>query len=336
MKVIFAGTPEFAAQSLRAILAAGHQVVLVLTQPDRPAGRGMLMQASPVKVLALEHDIPVLQPPSLKIKPGELENNSLVQAAFDAITQTDFDLMVVVAYGLLIPPAILDLTEANGRWGCFNVHASLLPRWRGAAPIQRAIQAGDRQTGITIMRMDAGLDTGDQVALQKTPIAADETSTSLTDRLAIMGAQLITQCLTTLQMGQSLRRMPQANEGVSYAQKILKGEAVVNWSKSANEINRQIRAFNPFPGASTRLNGEVLKIWHSQIASYTMPKEVTAGTALVGAIFCGPNGEVLVRCGEGMIELLEVQKPGRNKISARIWFLALEQHPQQQFHNESC
>ena len=335
MKVIFAGTPAFAAQSLQAILAAGHQVVLVLTQPDRPAGRGMLMQASPVKALAIEHHIPVLQPPSLKIKPGELENNSLAQAAYDAIAEAQFDLMVVVAYGMLIPQAILDLTEANGRWGCFNVHASLLPRWRGAAPIQRAIQAGDTDTGVTIMRMDAGLDTGDQVALLKTPIAANETSISLTDRLGNMGAQLMTQCLATLQMGQSLVRIPQPSEGVSYAQKILKSEAAVNWHLSATAIDRQIRALNPFPGVSANLNGETVKIWHSQIGNNVEQMDALDTAFTAGAIFCGAHGEVLVRCGDGVIELLEVQRPGRKKISARSWFLTLAQNSQQQFQNES-
>ena len=335
MKVIFAGTPAFAAQSLQAILAAGHQVVLALTQPDRPAGRGMLMQVSPVKALAIDHHIPVLQPPILKIKPGELENNSLAQAAYDAIAEAQFDLMVVVAYGMLIPQAILDLTEANGRWGCFNVHASLLPRWRGAAPIQRAIQAGDTDTGVTIMRMDAGLDTGDQVALQKTPIAANETSIGLTDRLGIMGAQLMTQCLATLQMGQSLVHIPQPSEGVSYAQKILKSEAVVNWHLSAPEIDRQIRAFNPFPGASANFNGETVKIWHAQIVNNGKQMDALSAALSAGAIFCGAHGEVLVRCGDGVIELLEVQRPGRKKISARNWFLTLAQNSQQQFQNES-
>jgi len=229
----------------------------------------------------------------------------------------------------------LDLSEVNGRWDCFNVHASLLPRWRGAAPLQRAIQAGDIDTGITIMRMDAGLDTGDQVALLKTPIAANETSISLTDRLGNMGAQLITQCLATLQMGQSLVRIPQPSEGVSYAQKILKSEAAVNWHLSATAIDRQIRALNPFPGVSAKLNGETVKIWHAQIGNKVEQMDALNTAFTAGTIFCGAHGEVLVRCGDGVIELLEVQRPGRKKISARSWFLTLAQNSQQQFQNES-
>ncbi len=329
MKVIFAGTPEFAAHSLRAILAAGHEVVLVLTQPDRPAGRGLQTQISPVKALAVERGIPVLQPQSLKLKPSDLEKNTFGQAAFEAIAQIQFDLMVVVAYGLLIPQTILDLTEANDRFGCFNVHGSLLPRWRGAAPLQRAIQAGDSDTGITIMRMDGGLDTGDQVAIEVTPIAPNETSASLHDRLALMGAKLISQCLAAIQKGQALTRTPQSLNGISYAPKILKSEGAIDWHASAIKIDRQIRALNPFPGASTQLNGEELKIWLSQIVQPNTQEQTT----VVGMIFIGSQNEVLVACGEGVIELLEVQKPGGKKMSARAWFLGLARKSEQQFQN---
>ena len=327
MKVIFAGTPEFAAHSLRAILAAGHEVVLVLTQPDRPAGRGLHMQISPVKALAVERGIPVLQPSSLKLNSSDLEKNTLGQTAFETIAQIQFDLMVVVAYGLLIPQTILDLTQTDGRFGCFNVHGSLLPRWRGAAPLQRAIQAGDSETGITIMRMDAGLDTGDQVAIEATPIAPNETSASLHDRLALMGAQLIGQCLAAIQKGQSLARIPQSGNGISYAPKILKSEGVINWHESAIKIDRQIRAFNPFPGASAQLNGEELKIWLSQIVRPNTQLQ----TIVAGTIFVGNQDEVLVACGEGVLELIQVQKSGGKKMSARAWFLGLVYKTELQF-----
>jgi methionyl-tRNA formyltransferase len=247
MKIVFAGTPEFAAQAMRAIEKSGHQIVLALTQPDRRAGRGMHLQASPVKVFAQEKNIPVLQPETLKQNHADLQKRTTAQEAFQYLFDIDFDAMVVVAYGLILPQVILDLASQNGRHGCFNIHASLLPRWRGAAPIQRAIESGDALTGVSIMQMDAGLDTGDTVLVGDLKITPQETSASLHDRLAALGAELMVNALNDLSEGIAISRTPQPIEGVTYAEKILKSEAEIDWHLSAIEIDRRIRAFNPFP-----------------------------------------------------------------------------------------
>lgn len=323
MRVVFAGTPKFAAHALKAIEAAGHTVMLVLTQPDRRAGRGMQLQASPVKEFALSKDMPLLQVESLKFDGSDPIKRAQVEAALKQISQTGFEAMVVVAYGLIIPQAILDLAERPDRHGAFNIHASLLPRWRGAAPIQRAIAAGDAQTGITIMQMDAGLDTGDTVLSEAISISPEDTSGSLHDRLAELGATLMVQCLSELEAKKTLRHTPQPEAGVCYAEKIQKAEAEIDWSESATKIDRLIRAFNPFPGASSTLNKQSIKFWRAAtlpaaaLEQYRSPQAPPNG-AVVGAT---KNGFV-VWCNDSALEVLEIQKPGGRRISALQWLQA--------------
>jgi methionyl-tRNA formyltransferase len=259
LKVIFAGTPEFAAVALQAILDAGHSVPLVLTQPDRPAGRGMKLQASAVKQVALQHGIPVAQPLSLKLD-GKYPEDAA--AAQKLINEAQADVMVVAAYGLILPQWTLD----TPKHGCLNIHASLLPRWRGAAPIHRAIEAGDPETGITIMQMDAGLDTGAMLLKASMPIIhtgvnADTTQT-LHDKLAAQGRSLIQQALQGIN---GLEATPQEADGVTYAAKISKTESAIDWSMDAAAIERKIRALNPAPGCTTELNGEVVKVWRGEV-----------------------------------------------------------------------
>ena len=312
MKIVFAGTPEFAAVAMRAIDRAGHEIVLALTQPDRRAGRGMHLQASPVKVFAQERDIPVLQPETLRQGHVDLQKRAAAQEAYHYLSDIDFDVMVVVAYGLILPQEILDLASQNGRYGCFNIHASLLPRWRGAAPIQRAIQNGDTNTGVSIMQMDAGLDTGDTVLVSDLKITAQETSVSLHDRLAVLGAELMVRVLNTLDQGEVIKKTPQPNIGVSYAEKILKNEAEIDWQLSAVKIDQHIRAFNPFPGATSSLNGELLKFWNSCLPSKMQIDQAQSPGQVLGFSEDG----VYVQCGDGVIEILEIQKSGGKKISA--------------------
>ena len=313
MKIVFAGTPEFAAQAMRAINEAGHEIVLALTQPDRRAGRGMHLQASPVKEFALQNNIPVLQPETLRRKSIDPQKQAQAQMAFEHLSTIEFDAMVVVAYGLILPQEILDITERSGRHGSFNIHASLLPRWRGAAPIQRSIEAGDTKTGVCIMQMDAGLDTGDTVLVADLEIAPDENSASLHNRLAQLGAKSIVNVLNDLQQGKSLVRMPQANAGIIYAEKILKTEAEINWSLSAKEIDQRIRAFNPFPGASSNLHGQAIKFWNSRVAD---TKAISA-IGNPGDVLGFSHDGVYIQCGDGVLEVLELQKPGGKKIEAR-------------------
>lgn len=312
MKIVFAGTPEFAAQAMRAIERAGHQIVLALTQPDRRAGRGMHLQASPVKVFAQEKNIPVLQPETLKLSHVDLQKRTAAQEAYQYLSDIDFDAMVVVAYGLILPQDILDLASRNGGHGCFNIHASLLPRWRGAAPIQRAIESGDNRTGVSIMQMDVGLDTGDTVLVGELKIRPDETSASLHDRLADLGAELMVKTLKDLDQGIAVKRTPQPGVGVTYAEKILKSEAEIDWQLSAVEIDRRIRAFNPFPGSTSSLGGEQFKFWNSCLPSKAqIHQDATPGQVLD---FIGEG--VHMQCGDGVIEILEMQKPGGKKTSA--------------------
>ncbi len=248
MRLVFAGTPDFAAAALQALLAAGHEVLLVLTQPDRPAGRGMTLQASPVKQLALQHGLPLHQPSSLKS-----------EEARQPILEARPDVMVVAAYGLILPQAVLDIP----RLGCLNIHASLLPRWRGAAPIQRALLAGDAETGVTIMRMEAGLDTGPMLLKESLPIAATETAGTLHDKLAALGARLIVEALRRMEDG-ALPSQIQPTEGVTYAAKLDKSEAALDWRQPAVQLDRAVRAFNPFPGATAQLDGQVIKVWATE------------------------------------------------------------------------
>jgi len=314
MKIVFAGTPEFAAQAMRAIHDAGHEIVLALTQPDRRAGRGMHLQASPVKAFALEHQIPVLQPLSLRRNSLDSQKQIDAQEAYQQLSTMDFDVMVVVAYGLILPQEILDIAQESDRFGSFNIHASLLPRWRGAAPIQRAIEAGDQKTGVCIMKMDAGLDTGDTVLIEALEITADETSATLHDRLAELGAKLIVQTLGTLEKEKTIQATPQTNEGVTYAEKILKSEAEIDWSLSAQEIDCRIRAFNPFPGATVVVNDVPLKCWSSRLS----PENGSGQTGDPGKVLGLSENGAYIQCGKGVVEILEMQRPGGKKMSAKM------------------
>jgi methionyl-tRNA formyltransferase len=320
MKIVFAGTPEFAAQAMRAIHTAGHEIVLVLTQPDRRAGRGMHLQASPVKEFALEKNVPVLQPETLRRNSVDPQKQAQAQEAYQRLSNTEFDAMVVVAYGLILPQDILDITQTNGRYGSFNIHASLLPRWRGAAPIQRAIEAGDIKTGICIMQMDVGLDTGDTVLVNEVEIRPDETSASLHDQLAKMGSKSIVDVLNFLQAGQNLVRTPQSSAGITYAEKILKTEAEIDWNLSASEIDCHIRAFNPFPGATSNIKELAMKFWSSRI-----PREgVYTQTGRPGEVLGFGNDGAYIQCGQGTVEILEMQKPGGKKMAAKMCLQSLK------------
>jgi methionyl-tRNA formyltransferase len=292
MKLIFAGTPEFAAAALEALLAAGHEVLLVLTQPDRPAGRGMALQASAVKKLALAQGIPVHQPEKLR-DPATHEpiRTACAQGA---------EVMVVAAYGLILPQAVLDLP----RRGCINIHASLLPRWRGAAPIHRAIEAGDAQTGVTIMQMEAGLDTGPMLLAESMAIEARDTTGSLHDRLAALGGRLIVDVLARLD---DLPPVPQPDAGVTYANKITRAEAQLDWAQSAAVLQRKLHAFNPFPGAVATLAGEPVKLWRGEA--------VKAG-GRPGQILAADGDGIVVACGEGALRLTELQKPGGRRLAS--------------------
>ena len=258
MRLVFAGTPEFARVALAHLHAAGHDIALVLTQPDRPAGRGMKLQPSAVKQFALEHQLTVAQPTSLRLD-GKFALEA--QAAQTLIAQARADAMVVVAYGLILPQWVLDTMTGPGQWGCFNIHASLLPRWRGAAPIHRAIEAGDTETGVTIMQMDAGLDTGPMLLQARMAIRGTDSTATLHDALAALGARLMVQALDN---PGALQPRVQSEQGVCYAHKIDKAEAAIDWQQSAEQIARKVRAFDPFPGASARLAGETLKVWGAQ------------------------------------------------------------------------
>jgi methionyl-tRNA formyltransferase len=294
LKIIFAGTPEFAAAVLDSLLSTSHQVVAVYTQPDRPAGRGRKLQPSPVKQLALEQGIEVRQPPKLK-DPAD-------QAALAGL---EADLMVVVAYGLLLPQAVLDAP----RLGCVNIHASLLPRWRGAAPIQRAILAGDEESGVTIMQMEAGLDSGPMLHMLKTPILLDDTSGTLHDRLAELGACALLESLGGIGDG-SLVPQAQDDNLVTYANKLDKQEALIDWSRSAAEIDRQVRAFNPWPVAQCDFQGQVMRIWQARPTHNELP-----GTAQPGQVLKADKGGIDVATGGGVLRILELQMPGKRVMS---------------------
>lgn len=292
MRVAFAGTPEFAAQALSAIIAAGHAVPLVLTQPDRPSGRGMKLTPSPVKALALAHGLKVDQPASLK-----------PEAARESLRTAAPDVLVVAAYGLILPQAVLDMPPR----GCLNIHASLLPRWRGAAPIQRAIAAGDTATGITIMQMDAGLDTGPMLLKHAVNIDPHDTAATLHDKLARAGAVAIVEALSRM-VGDGLAAVPQPVEGVSYANKLEKAEARLDLRQAAAMLERRIRAFDPFPGCFIDCAGVPVKVWRAAVvASRGEPGEVLSS---------GASG-VVVACGDGALNLLELQKPGGKRLPVR-------------------
>ena len=316
MKLGFAGTPEFAAVALAKLLAAGHEVVLVLTQPDRPAGRGLKLQASPVKQLALQHGIPVAQPRSLRLD-GKYPDDA--HAAQLALQAAGADAMVVAAYGLILPQWVLDVPKH----GCFNIHGSLLPRWRGAAPIHRAIEAGDVETGVTIMQMDAGLDTGDMLLKQAVPILDTDTTGSLHDQMADLGADLMVQALAQLQQG-ALRPVAQPTEGVTYAAKVDKAEAGIDWSQSAQTITRRVRAFNPFPVASTLLNGEPLKVWAAHVGAQLAPADPVGGHVVTVA----PEG-IAVRAMDSVVVITELQRPGGKRLAVADFLRGCELRPGQ-------
>ena len=288
MRVVFAGTPPFAARALEALVRAGHEVVLVLTQPDRPSGRGLKLTPSAVSDVASREHLPLAKPASLKDP-----------ASHAAIRDAHCDVMVVAAYGLLLPQAVLDIPPH----GCLNIHASLLPRWRGAAPVQRAILAGDSLTGISIMRMEAGLDTGPVLLTREVPIEPRATTGALTDTLAQVGADAATEALARLA---DLRAVPQDAAGAPSASQVVKAEARLDWSCTNVEIDRRIRAFNPAPGAEARLGDEVLKIW----AAEPVPGQGAPGTWL------GQRPEAVIACGSGALKLLEVQRPGGRRMAA--------------------
>ena len=289
MKIIFAGTPDFAATHLQALIRQ-HDIVAVYTQPDRPAGRGKKLTASPVKLLAAQNNLDIYQPQSLK----DAEQQAI-------LARLKADIMVVVAYGLILPQVILD----TPRLGCINVHGSILPRWRGAAPIQRAVEAGDNETGITIMQMDAGLDTGAMLTITRCTIEADETSGSLYNKLAALGGPALLGTLDKIEAGTAVATA-QDNDQSTYAKKIDKIEALINWSESAAIIDRRIRAFNPFPAAYTEIGGQRVKIWGAQVASEQQ--------ASPGQILAADNNGLLVACGQGCLLLTEIQLAGKSRM----------------------
>lgn len=294
MNIIFAGTPEFAVPALAALIEAGHDIVMVLTQPDRPAGRGMKLKASPVKILAEQHQLPLFQPTTLKD-----------ETAQSRIATTKADVMIVAAYGLIIPTVVLNMP----RYGCYNIHASLLPRWRGAAPIHRAILAGDSETGVTIMEVVPALDAGAMVSKGVVPITENDTTQSLHDALSAKGASLMVEAMRILEEKGTLPSTPQDESLVTYAHKLEKAEAAIDWTKSAVEISRQVRAFNPFPVAQSILKGEVCRLW----MAVAQP-----GKANIGEVVSVQDG-VLVGCGDGLLHISELQAPGGKRLNAKAF-----------------
>ncbi len=304
MRVAFAGTPEFARAALAALLQANFDVPLVLTQPDRPAGRGQKLQMSPVKQLALAHGIAVHQPERLKDP-----------ASHEALRAAAADILVVAAYGLILPQAVLDMP----RFGCINIHASLLPRWRGAAPIQRAIEAGDAETGVTLMRMEAGLDTGPMLLKEVVPIAAGDNAASLHDKLAAVGARLVVDGLRRFDQ---LIPMVQPTEGVTYATKVDKTEALLDFRRPAVELARRIRAFDPFPGATAVLDGTTIKLWCAE------PSELSGRP---GTVLAADSQGIVVACGMGALRLTQLQKPGGKRLTAADLLRGFPLTPGQRF-----
>jgi methionyl-tRNA formyltransferase len=302
MRVVFAGTPEFARVALERLYAAGFVLPLVLTQPDRPAGRGMKLQPSPVKQFALAQGIAVAQPRSLRLDGKYPDDAATARVALEAARP---DVMVVAAYGLILPQWVLDLP----RLGCLNIHASLLPRWRGAAPIHRAIEAGDAETGVTIMQMDAGLDTGDMLLEERIAIAPQDTTATLHDQLAALGGRLVVEALELAACG-GLKPVKQPEQGVTYAHKIEKAEAAIDWSQPAEAIERRIRAFDPFPGASAQVNGETVKVWRAR----AVPGR---GGVEPGTIVAVDEQGIGVACGgQGCLEITELQRAGGKRLAA--------------------
>ena len=294
MKIIFAGTPEFAVPALAALIEAGHEIVMVLTQPDRPAGRGMKLKASPVKVLATQHQLNIFQPETLKD-----------QSVQTRIAEMDADVMIVAAYGLIIPTVTLNAS----RFGCYNIHASLLPRWRGAAPIHRSLLAGDTETGVTIMEVVPALDAGAMVSQGIVPITDTDTTQTLHDALSAIGAELMVVAMATLERIGSLAAVPQDEALVTYAHKLEKSEAAIDWQKTAINISRQVRGFNPFPVAQSMLKDEVCRIWMAT---------AKVGNARAGEIVNVHDG-ITVGCGEGLLHITELQAPGGKRLNSQAF-----------------
>ena len=308
LRVAFAGTPEFAAVALQALLAAGFEVPLVLSQPDRPAGRGMKLQASPVKQLAVARGIAVAQPRSLRLD-GKFPEEA--QSGRQALLDARPDVLIVAAYGLILPKWVLDLP----RLGCLNIHGSILPRWRGAAPIHRSIEAGDSETGITIMQMDEGLDTGDMLLLERLPIAAADTTATLHDKLAALGGRLIVEALELAACG-GFQPVKQPEAGVTYAHKIEKAESQIRWTDDAAQIARRLRAFDPFPGGVAQLDGESVKVWRAEVV------EAAGMRGEPGQVLAvSPEGPI-VACGAGSVRLSELQRAGGKRLPAAAFLQA--------------
>ena len=309
MNVAFAGTPEFARVALARLQQAGFPVSLVLTQPDRPAGRGLKLQASAVKLEALARHLPLAQPRSLRLD-GKYPEDAV--SAEQALTAARPDVLVVAAYGLLLPAWTLALP----RLGCLNIHASLLPRWRGAAPIQRAIEAGDTRTGVTIMQMDAGLDTGDILLAAELALASDETTASLHDRLAVLGGELIVRALEQASRG-ALTRRPQPEQGVTYAKKVDKAESAIDWREDARVIERRLRAFDPYPGATAALQGQAIKCWRAVLLD---------GQGPPGQVLSVDDTGITVACGQGALRLTELQRDGGKRLPASVFLQGRHWH----------
>ena len=310
MRVIFAGTPDFAASALAALIEAGHEILVVLTQPDRPKGRGMKLTPSPVKTLALQHELPVWQPENLK--------DVAIQ---QQLRDLQADVMVVAAYGLLLPAVVLDIPQ----YGCLNIHASLLPRWRGAAPIQRAIEAGDAESGVCIMQMDVGLDTGDVLLSRSTPITEATTAAQLHDDLAVIGAQAIVEALAKLP---ELTAIPQPEAGVTYAQKLSKADAEIDWALGAKQIHAKIRALNPVPGAWSSLNEQLIKIWASKVLEQR-------SDAAIGSIVAADKQGIAVQTGAGVILITELQASGSKRMAAAAFVAGHADLMGQQFERQA-
>ncbi|MBI2747906.1 MAG: methionyl-tRNA formyltransferase [Burkholderiales bacterium] len=351
MRVIFAGTPEFARVALERLHTSGHTIALVLTQPDRPAGRGMKLQASAVKQFAMEHSLPLAQPRSLRLD-GKYPDDAAT--ARQAIADAKADVMVVAAYGLILPQWVLDdmaptlpavrgslppegaiaprggpsaLTASPGKFGCLNIHGSLLPRWRGAAPIHRAIEAGDTETGVTIMQMDAGLDTGDMLMMHKLPITPTDTTATLHDRMADLGGKLIVLALEQAATGH-LRPVRQPAEGVTYAHKIEKHEAAIDWTQDAATIQRRVRAFNPFPGATATLNGETIKVWGAHVGA---TPETPPAAADYGQIVAVALDGIAVAAMNSVAILTELQRPGGKRLPVADFLRGFDVQPGMRF-----
>ena len=324
MRVIFAGTPEFARVALEKLHSAGFEIALVLTQPDRPAGRGMKLQASAVKQWTVARQIAVAQPRSLRLDGKYPEDAAAARVAIEAAKA---DVMVVAAYGLILPQWVLDMP----RLGCLNIHASILPRWRGAAPIHRAIEAGDKETGVTIMQMDAGLDTGDMLLRQTLPIGPHDSTDRLHDQLAELGGRMIVQALESAASG-SLEPVPQPTQGISYAHKIDKREAALDWTQPALTLERRIRAFNPFPVACSTLNGETIKFWRAEVLTGVQPP----ASAAAGEVLAASAKGVDIAATDGVLRVSRLQKAGGKPLDAADFLRGFEIQPGQRFSSATA